>query len=270
MSDLNQVIIKHTQALRESSSNSSTSSLPMPRSNSVMTPSHVPILAPLRNKRIKLELALADVWTKDVIPYPGMGSRRAEHLIRDTANDLIRKLSMVSITSNFSKRSMSYASVGGAYPVATKPKSRSSQGLESTKTRRPPLVDFHNAPEAFLPEDFELQHPKRSKRVGFRALTMTCDRPRSPFTFHENKAPELKRAKSVVEQRAQGVEAPVGNCDDALNQQYRSDEAVLACSSFETPQAANMIGSVASPDPSTMRGKHRTKLFRLLNVRGRA
>lgn len=203
MTDLNQVIIKHTAAPKDDT-NSSSTSLSMSRSQSVPTTSHVPILSPMRTERIKLEAALSDVWTKDSIPYPGMGSRRTENVLRDTANDLIRKLSMASIASNFSRRSMSHANMHNPSPPPEKlVKAKPAPRPDTAKPKRPPLVNFHNAPDAFLPEDFELQgaDPKRSRRLGLRTLTMT-DRPRSPFFFSDNKAPELKRAKSSAQARA--------------------------------------------------------------------
>ncbi|KAG9935227.1 hypothetical protein KCU98_g19986, partial [Aureobasidium melanogenum] len=104
MTDSNQVIIMHTSAPKDDLNNSSSSSLPG-RSKSLPTTSGVPILAPMRAERIKVEAALFDVWTKDSIPYPGMGSRRTENIFKDTASDLLRKLSMASIASNFSRRS---------------------------------------------------------------------------------------------------------------------------------------------------------------------
>ncbi|THZ16224.1 hypothetical protein D6C91_06450 [Aureobasidium pullulans] len=203
MIDSNQVIIMHTSAPKDDMTNASTSSLPG-RSKSLPTTSGVPILAPMRAERIKVETAMYDVWTKDSIPYPGMGSRRTENIFKDTANDLLRKLSMASIASNFSRRSMSYTSIRNSHaPTEKLVKAKPIQRPDAVKPKRPPLVNFQNAPDAFLPEDFELQGPdsKRSRRLGLRTLTMT-DRPRSPFFFSENKAPELKRAKSTTQARA--------------------------------------------------------------------
>lgn len=202
MTDSNQVIIMHTSAPKDDLNNSSTSSLPG-RSKSLPTASGVPILAPMRAERIKVEAALFDVWTKDSIPYPGMGSRRTENIFKDTASDLLRKLSMASIASNFSRRSMSYTSVHQSHQASEKlVKVKPVPRPDTNKPKRPPLINFHNAPDAFLPEDFELQGPesKRSRRLGLRTLTMT-DRPRSPFFFTENKAPEIKRANSTRQPR---------------------------------------------------------------------
>lgn len=204
ITDSNQVIIRNTTAPTDDMANSSTSSLPVNRSQSVPNTGRAHTLVASRTERIKLEIMLTDVWTKDSIPYPGMGMRRPENAFRETASDLLRKLSMASIASNFSRRSMSYT---GAHTVNAPPeklvKAKPVPRPESIKPKRPPLVNFHNAPDAFLPEDFELQVPdsKRSRRLGLRTLTMT-DRPRSPFFFTENKAPELKRAKSTTQARA--------------------------------------------------------------------
>ena len=208
--DLNQVMVKNTQAVEKSFEYPSTSSLPIPRSQSVMTPSHIPVLAPRRSERISLEQALSDVWTKDALPYPGMGLRRPEYNIRASANSVIRKLSMASIASGFSKRSMSYTSISQLSTTETRPQKLSrpppppppppSLPREPPKPKiQRPLVDFHNAPDAFLPEDFELPGPsKKPKRPGaFRTFTITMDRPRSPFFPPEPKAPVLKRSKSV-------------------------------------------------------------------------
>lgn len=83
------------------------------RSQSLLaTKGRVPVLAPSRGDRARLEALLSDVWTRDVLPFPGMTVRaRNEHLIRTSAHSMIRKLSVTSITSQFTKRSASLASV---------------------------------------------------------------------------------------------------------------------------------------------------------------
>lgn len=223
--DLNQVMIKNTQATKEAPDNASTSSLPISRSQSVATPSHIPVLAPRRTERIQLEHLLSDVWTKDAIPWPGLGPKRSEYNIRASANHVIRKLSMASIASNFSKRSLSYASVSQASiaemrtPKGLKPQklkgrnpfplpsvSASSPMLgdpaaascasavlqkstgtneQSQNLSKPSVINFHNAPDAFLPEDFDLKTTLKAGRqrlgAGVRSLTMASERPRSPF-----------------------------------------------------------------------------------------
>lgn len=55
---------------------------------------------------------MTDVWTRDILPYPGMtGRARGEHLVRASASSMMRKLSVASIASNFTKRSGSMASL---------------------------------------------------------------------------------------------------------------------------------------------------------------
>lgn len=72
----------------------------------------VPVLAPARTDRIRLETLLSDVWSRDILPWPGLTHRtRSEHLVRASASSMIRKLSVASITSNFSKRSTSQISI---------------------------------------------------------------------------------------------------------------------------------------------------------------
>lgn len=216
--DINQVIIKNTQA-KETPENASTSSLPMPipRSQSLATPCHIPVLAPRRTERIQLEHLLSDVWTKDALPWPGLGSKWPEYNIRASANHVIRKLSMASIASNFSKRSMSHASISQSSISEMKPpkppkplklKSRAAPAPPPSLVAGPtklvkdqkPVINFHTAPDAFLPEDFDLKHTTWGGRKlgGLRTFTMATDRPRSPFFSSENKAPDVRRAKSVA------------------------------------------------------------------------
>lgn len=107
MSGLCQVIIKNTNAFKESASSTNIN-----RSQSLLTTNRIPIIASARAERIKLEGLLADVWTRDILPYPGMSGRaRSEHLVRASASSMMRKLSVASITSNFTKRSGSIASL---------------------------------------------------------------------------------------------------------------------------------------------------------------
>lgn len=110
-SPLCQVIIKNTSALKDASTSSSNAAIN--RSQSLLTTNRIPILAPSRSDRIRLERLLADVWTRHILPYPAMtGRTRGEHLVRSSASSMMRKLSVASITSSFSsKRSGSVASL---------------------------------------------------------------------------------------------------------------------------------------------------------------
>jgi hypothetical protein len=102
-----QVIIKNTNAFKESSSTAHIN-----RSQSLLTTNRIPIIASTRGERIRLESLLADVWTRDILPYPGMSGRaRSEHLVRASASSMMRKLSVASIASNFTKRSGSVTSL---------------------------------------------------------------------------------------------------------------------------------------------------------------
>jgi hypothetical protein len=231
--DLNQVIIKNTQAVKEAlesaSTNASASSLHIPRSQSVATPSHVQTLVPRRADRARLEAILSDVWTKHLIPFPGMTIGRSEQ-IRGSANHVIRKFSMASITSNFSssKRSGSYTSMAGSrcgkedYPPPPPSQSRragstsgsSTSYQNSAKSRhrsiapppaRLPLADL-------LPADFDLQDqfPSRGKRSAFRTFTMTMERPFSPLLAATENRPStgaaLRRSQSVRDASAANSE----------------------------------------------------------------
>lgn len=263
MTEWNQVMIKNTLAAKESFENPSTSSLPIPRSQSVMTPSHIPVLAPRRSERIHLEQALSDVWTREAIPYPGMGSRRPDFNIRASTNSVMRKLSMASIASNFSKRSMSYTSISQASTSdsrISKPKPAPPPLPNAPKKLvRKPLVDFHNAPDAFLPEDFELRDPKKQSRLG-GLRTMTMERPRSPFFAAENsKPPNLKRAQSVKTKQEVQTQAQATISANVPYVQQRAPSRVLMKSPPPTRETAN-----TSEDVITVAKKAKAKLRKLL------
>ncbi|ESZ99304.1 hypothetical protein SBOR_0345 [Sclerotinia borealis F-4128] len=108
---LRNVIIKNTSTTTESVLSSSASQISINRSQS-LAGSHRPIiLTPPRTERVHLETLLADVWTRDIIPYPGFCSKpQREHTVRASASSMMRKLSHASISS-ITKRSSSMASL---------------------------------------------------------------------------------------------------------------------------------------------------------------
>jgi hypothetical protein len=166
-----QVIIKNTQSQKLPDAPPTFSPSMITRSHSHMSHNHIPTLAPRRAERIRLETFLEDVWTKDVLPFPGMSNRRVENQIRASANSVMRKLSMASIASNFSRRSPSFSSMSNT-------RSEDSFGSHVHKISQgnfqarfaadccpaPAVVDFHTAPAAFLPSDFEIEDARPSNR----------------------------------------------------------------------------------------------------------
>jgi hypothetical protein len=110
MSGLCQVIIKNTNACRSILHASSSTSIN--RSQSLLTTNRIPVLAASRADRIRLEALLSDVWSRDILPFPGINGRvRNEHVVRASASSMMRKLSVASMASNFTKRSGSMASL---------------------------------------------------------------------------------------------------------------------------------------------------------------
>ncbi|RDA92287.1 hypothetical protein CP533_3251 [Ophiocordyceps camponoti-saundersi (nom. inval.)] len=107
-SALCQVVLKNTSVVRDVGSSAS-AALTINRSQSVLTTqARMPVLAPSRSERARLEALLADVWTRETLPFPGMTTRaRSEHLVRTSASTVMRKLSVTSIASSFARRSSS-------------------------------------------------------------------------------------------------------------------------------------------------------------------
>jgi hypothetical protein len=176
--NLSQVIIKNTQAEKLQQSPPTFSPGVVARSQSLLSSNHIPTLAPRRAERIRLETTMEDVWTKDALPFPGMSNRRVENQIRASANSVMRKLSMASIASNFSRRSPSFSSMSNtrsedSYGSRVHKVSQGNLRAHPARSRRPApaVVDFHNAPAAFLPVDFELEDTRsigRSRRGAQR------------------------------------------------------------------------------------------------------
>ncbi|GAP83449.1 hypothetical protein SAMD00023353_0201890 [Rosellinia necatrix] len=110
-SPLCQVILRNTSAIKDTASTNPPSSIN--RSQSLLTTnSRIPVLAPPRAERARLEASLADVWSRNILPYPGITSRsRGEHRVRSSASTMMRKLSAASLTNPFAKRSASTSSI---------------------------------------------------------------------------------------------------------------------------------------------------------------
>lgn len=163
-----QIIIKNTQAQILDQDPTAPS---VTRSKSYQSPSSIPTLAPRRITRARLELALSDVWTRECLPYPGILPKRSENGIRASANSVMRKLSMASLASNFSKRSPSLTSSNNsrfedAMTRMRKPMPAPISNAKKGDSRKAPiLVDFHNAPNAFLPTDFEIGKTSNQKGI---------------------------------------------------------------------------------------------------------
>ncbi|KAF2758619.1 hypothetical protein EJ05DRAFT_500138 [Pseudovirgaria hyperparasitica] len=168
--NIHQVIIKNTQARKLSDPGQPTVQIPVARSHSLLSTNNVPILTPRRAERVRLENALVDVWTKEVLPYPGMSGRRSENSIRASANAVMRKMSMASLTSNFSKRSASVNNLSRRRAEdalrsgrKTSPPVLGSSHSIAGKRPSPPHVDFHNDPLRFLPADFDLADRRHNR-----------------------------------------------------------------------------------------------------------
>ncbi|TRX97685.1 hypothetical protein FHL15_001440 [Xylaria flabelliformis] len=110
-SSLCQVVLRNTSIVQDNTSTDQPSSIN--RSQSLLTTnSRIPVLAPARAERARLEALLADVWSRKALPYPGITSRsRNEHRVRSSASTMMRKLSAASLTNPFSKRSASTSSL---------------------------------------------------------------------------------------------------------------------------------------------------------------
>lgn len=86
------------------------------RSQSLMITDRTAILAPKRQERIRIERSLSEIWTRDILPYPGMSLGKGDHVIRASAGSLMRRL---SLHTPFSRRSSSLATTATMKSVET-------------------------------------------------------------------------------------------------------------------------------------------------------
>ena len=107
-----QVIIRNTYSLKDGGKTSCVDEAgALSRSHSVLsTNSRMPVLAPRRAERVQIENNMSDVWTKELLPYPGMGFQHLDDHIRASASSVLRKLSRSSLATSLKKRSSSQLS----------------------------------------------------------------------------------------------------------------------------------------------------------------
>ena len=132
-----QVIIKNTHASKDNANRDVSPSGSISRSHSIPASNRVPVLAPRRLDRMRMEHQLASVWTKEVLPYPGMGAQRGENVIRNSASSIIRRLRGASISSAFTNRSTSVSSLADS--TSEPPHDYISQIDDHSPKRRPKL-----------------------------------------------------------------------------------------------------------------------------------
>lgn len=112
-----QVIIKNTHFPNDGTDLRMTVAESMNRSKTSPSAKSTTILAPKRVERHRIEQSMANVWTRDRLPYPSMASHRGEYL-KTSASTVMRKLSKAStVTTSISdshRRSVSSTSIAEA------------------------------------------------------------------------------------------------------------------------------------------------------------
>lgn len=149
-SALCQVVLKNTTTVKDSSQASSISTIS--RSQSLQTTNPRNTLAPAVAERARLEAVLADVWSRGSLPFPGMTSRsRSEQLVRSSASTVMRKLSVASISSSFTKKSVAAGPIGRNQDGRAVP--RTSYGEHNSAHRAD--VDFAETKLPIIKDEYE-------------------------------------------------------------------------------------------------------------------
>ncbi|KAG8533674.1 uncharacterized protein KY384_001415 [Bacidia gigantensis] len=168
-SSASQVIIHNTHSVREGQESPKTSPVTFRRSNSLQSACRIPILAPERSERARLEHVLETVWTKDQLPFPGMATNRGGNFIRASKHTVIRKLSRASSTTqSSSKRSVSSRSLDDPFiePESEKvKKNTSTSGSAASQYAVHPHLEWDSLPKVF---EEDASHEDSIKKVVCR------------------------------------------------------------------------------------------------------
>lgn len=145
-----------------------------------MTNPRIPILAPPRGERARLEALLSDIWSRDILPFPGMtGRSRSEHLVRSSASTMMRKLSVASIASSFAKRSNSVASISKlVVDDDTGEKQESMHHGHSSKLCKAESTNVEHGPDDEIDETTKARLPKIDDDIE---VTSTVSAPATPM-----------------------------------------------------------------------------------------
>ena len=117
-----QVTVRNTHSVREGQDSPKALSGSFNRSTSLLSMSRIPVFAPERADRIRLEHALEGVWTKERLPYPGMTTHRVGNFVRVSKESVMRKLSKASTHTQSSKHSVSCSGLDDPFVEAASPK----------------------------------------------------------------------------------------------------------------------------------------------------
>ena len=154
-----QVIIKNTYSLKDTCESPVKRSGALHRSRSLMSTNNIPVLAPRRGDRQRMEQKMFDVWTKDRLPFPGMTGHRGGHLIRTSATSVMRKISIASTTNP--ANSIRRRTVTSGSPMESKTEQTHFTGLHTHQTdgaSSPTPENAHSYPKTFS-STMEYQDP---------------------------------------------------------------------------------------------------------------
>jgi len=162
-----QIIIKNTFSLKETGESPMKRSGTLSRSRSLLSTHHIPVLAPRRVDRQRMEQKMSDVWTKDRLPYPGMAGHRGGHLIRTSATTVMRKISFASPTnpiSSLERRTTTSGSMGDGKSDLTSFERVLENQTDGTSS---PMPEYTHTPLNAIDSTLEYQDPNPYSKCTF-------------------------------------------------------------------------------------------------------
>lgn len=177
-----QVIIRNTANPVEGEDSRSDAAYAINRSQSLLSTQRVVVLAPKRSERIRLEHYLSDVWTRDVLPFPGMIATRGGNILRASAGSLVRRLSRASMHGPFSRRSTSITVIPSRTSHEENQDARDDELLASTQS--PPRVhEAHRRTQSNTENSHCIRNSEDQKQESRRMSTGAARIPRSDYHF---------------------------------------------------------------------------------------
>ncbi|KAK1994235.1 RhoGEF domain-containing protein [Colletotrichum falcatum] len=182
-SPLCQLILKNTSVVRDNSESAPNPSIN--RSQSLLTTNpRIPIIAPPRGERARLEALMSDIWSRDILPFPGMtGRSRSEHLVRTSASTMMRKLSVASIASSFAKRSNSVVSLG---KLAVEDDAGDKEGMDHGHASKLCRAESSNTDHGPDDKVDEITRPRLPKIDDDIEVANTASAPATPMLAQSN------------------------------------------------------------------------------------
>ena len=177
------------------------------RSYSLLTTHRIAMLAPKRAERVRLEQSVVDIWSRDVLPYPGMTVARGAPLLRASAGSLVRKLSRASMHGPFSRRSASINTIPpiDSHDARTSPTDEEMRLPSHDRSpQQSPKEGLEPVPRTSSRCSTREETPNSSRKMSMSGMRMLVSHGAIKKTLVSKVASEANEEKDIVERKPLG------------------------------------------------------------------